>query len=47
MTNTADPDFNIDDGHRDVLGELFGENRLGGSPGERRTIVALWHRLDA
>ncbi len=36
MTNTIDPGFNIDDVHRDVLGELFDENGLGGSAQERQ-----------
>ena len=31
MTNTVDPGFNIDDVRRDVLGELFDEDGLGGS----------------
>src|SRR5258708_3942977 len=47
MTNTVDPGFNIDDVHRDVLGELFDENGLGGSAEERRAIAARWHQLDA
>jgi 2-haloacid dehalogenase len=32
MTNTIDPEFNIDDVHRDVVNELFDENQIGGSP---------------
>jgi len=47
MTNTVDPGFNIDDVHRDVLGELFDENGLGGSAEERRAIAERWHQLDA
>ena len=47
MTNTVDPGFNIDDVHRDVVGELFDENGLGGSAEERRSIAARWHQLDA
>jgi len=47
MTNTIDPGFNIDDVHRDVLGELFDETGLGGSAEERRSIAARWHELDA
>ena len=43
MTNTVDPGFNIDDVHRDVLGELFDENGLGGSRGgptsDRRALA--------
>ena len=34
MTGTVDPGFNIDDVHRDVLGELFDEM---GSAVRRRT----------
>jgi 2-haloacid dehalogenase len=47
MTNTVDPEFNIDDVHRDVVGELFDENGLGGSAEERRAIAERWHQLDA
>ena len=47
MTNTVDPGFNIDDVHRDVLGELLDENGLGGSAEERRAIAESWHQLDA
>jgi 2-haloacid dehalogenase len=47
MTNTVDPGFNIDDVHRDIVGELFDENKLGGSAEERRAIAEHWHRLDA
>jgi 2-haloacid dehalogenase len=47
MTNTVDPGFNIDDVHRDMLGELFDENGLGGSAEERRAIADCWHQLDA
>src|SRR4029077_20783554 len=47
MTNTVDPGFNIDDVHRDVLGELFDENGFGGSAEERRAIAERWHQLDA
>ena len=47
MTNTVDPGFNIDDVHRDVLGELFDENGLGGSAEERQAIAERWHQLDA
>ena len=43
MTNTVDPGFNIDDVHRDVLGELFDENGLGGSAEDRRAIAERWH----
>jgi 2-haloacid dehalogenase len=43
MTNAVDPGFNIDDVHRDVVGELFDENGLGGSAEERRAISARWH----
>jgi 2-haloacid dehalogenase len=47
MTNTVDPGFNIDDVHRDVLGEVFDENGLSGSPEERLAITQRWHQLDA
>jgi 2-haloacid dehalogenase len=47
MTNTVEPAFNIDDVHRDVLGELFDEHGLGGSPDERQQIARCWHGLDA
>jgi 2-haloacid dehalogenase len=47
MTNAVDPGFNIDDVHRDVVGELFDENTLGGSAQERRAIAERWHQLDA
>jgi 2-haloacid dehalogenase len=47
MTNTVDPGFNIDDVHRDVVGELFDENKLGGPAGERLAIAERWHQLDA
>jgi len=47
MTNTVEPDFNMDDVHRDVLGELFDEYGLGGSSDERQAIARRWHGLDA
>lgn len=47
MINTVDPGFNIDDVHRDVLGELFDEDGLGGSAEERQAIAERWHQLDA
>jgi 2-haloacid dehalogenase len=47
MTSTVDPGFNIDDVHRDVLGELFDENGLAGSQEERRAIAVCWHQLEA
>jgi 2-haloacid dehalogenase len=47
MTNTVDPGFNIDDVHRDVVGEVFDENELGGSAEERRAIAGCWHQLAA
>ena len=40
----AQPDWLI---NRDMLGELFDENGLGGSAEERRAIADCWHRLDA
>ena len=45
MTDTVDPGFNIDDVHRDVLGELFDEDGLGGSAEERQAIAERWHQL--
>jgi 2-haloacid dehalogenase len=47
MINTVDPGFNIGEVHRDVLGELFDENGLGGSAEERQAIAERWHQLDA
>src|ERR1700722_20139052 len=47
MTNTVDPGCNIDDVHRDVLGELFDENGLAGSAEDRRALAERWHKLDA
>ncbi len=47
MTNTVDPGFNIDDVHRDVVGELFDENKLSSSAEERRAIGEHWHQLAA
>src|SRR4029077_6925359 len=47
MTNTVDPAFNIDDVNRDVVGELFDENELGGSAKERQAIAGCWHEVDA
>jgi 2-haloacid dehalogenase len=47
MAGMLDPEFNIDDVHRDVLCELFDENGLGGSAEERRAIGERWHQLDA
>jgi 2-haloacid dehalogenase len=47
MTNTVEPAFNIDDVHRDVLGELFDEHGLGGSHDERQQIARRWHKLAA
>jgi len=42
--NAVDPGFNIDDVHREVVGELFDENGLGGSAEERRAIAERWHQ---
>lgn len=47
MTSTVDPGFNIDDVHREVVGELFDGNGLGGSAEERRAIAESWHQLAA
>ena len=45
MTGTVDPGFNIDDVHRDMLGEVLDENGLGGSAEDRRAIAEDWHQL--
>jgi 2-haloacid dehalogenase len=47
MTGTVDPGFTIDAVHREVVDELFDENKLGGSAQERRAIAERWHQLDA
>ena len=48
MTNTIEPAFNIDDVHRDILGELFDENGLSAARARNaRRSRARWHGLDA
>lgn len=48
MTNQKSPGFNIDDVHREVLGELIKEHDLAGfSEAERTSIARHWHALDA
>ncbi len=47
MTGTVDPGFNIEDVHREVLGQLFDENGLSGSAEDRQVIAERWHQLDA
>ncbi len=48
MLGAVEPSFNIDDVHRDVLGELLGEEGIEAfSTEDRRTIAAQWHWLDA
>lgn len=47
MTNTVEPAFNIDDVHREVLGELFNERSLSASAEERQAIAMRWHSLGA
>lgn len=47
MLGAVEPGFNIDDVHRDVLGEVLDENGIGGSPAERQGIAGRWHELDA
>ena len=48
MLGAVEPSFNIDDVHREVLGELLGEEGIEGfSAVDRRAIAARWHALDA
>ncbi len=48
MLGAVEPSFNIDDVHRDVLGELLGEEEIEVfSAQDRRAITARWHELDA
>jgi 2-haloacid dehalogenase len=47
MTGTLNPAFNIDDVHRDVLGELLRERGLDAiSTEDRERVWHRWHRLD-
>lgn len=48
MLGAVEPNFNIDDVHREVLGELLVEDAIEGfSAEDRRAIAARWHALDA
>src|ERR1700691_6151124 len=48
MLGAVEPSFNIDDVHRDVLGELLVEHGIEAfSAEDRRAIAARWHGLAA
>jgi 2-haloacid dehalogenase len=48
MLGAVDPNFTIDDVHREVLDEVLGENGIGEfSAEDRRAIAQRWHELDA
>ena len=48
MLGAADPDFTIDDVHREVLDEVLGETGIAEfSAEDRRAIAQTWHELDA
>ena len=48
MLGAVDPDFNIDDVHRDVLDELLGEEAIDAfSQRIAAPLRARWHELDA
>jgi 2-haloacid dehalogenase len=48
MLRAVNPDYNIDDVHRDVLGELIAQQTLNSfSLEDRRAIAQRWHQLDA
>ena len=48
MLGAVEPDFNIDDVHRDMLDELLNDNGITAfSSEDRRAIAARWHELDA
>jgi 2-haloacid dehalogenase len=48
MLGAVHPAFNIDDVHRDTLGELLREENIAAfSAAERDAIVSRWHQLDA
>ena len=48
MLGAVEPRFDIDDVHREVLGELLDEDGVAAfSSEERRAIAARWHELDA
>jgi 2-haloacid dehalogenase len=48
MLGAVEPDFNIDDVHRQTLDELLGESGITAfSIEDRRVIASCWHELDA
>ena len=48
MLSAVEPDFNIDDVHRDLLAELLSDSGITAfSTEDRRAIAARWHELDA
>jgi 2-haloacid dehalogenase len=48
MLGAVDPDFTIDDVHREVLDEVLGESGIGEfSADDRRAIAQRWHELGA
>jgi 2-haloacid dehalogenase len=48
MLGAVEPPFDIDDVHREVLGELLDEHGIAGfSDEDRRAIAARWHQLSA
>src|SRR6202048_1013588 len=48
MLGAVEPDFNIDDVHRETFDELLGERDITAfSSEDRRAIAARWHELDA
>ncbi len=48
MLGAVDPDFTIDDVHREVLDEVLGESDIGEfSAEDRRAIAQRWHELGA
>ena len=48
MLGAVDPDFTIDDVHRDVLDEILAAHGVAGfSQEDRDAIAQQWHRLDA
>ena|SRR5437764_11858177 len=48
MVNQENPGFNMDDVHREVLGEIVEQHELEAfSQADREGIVARWHSLDA
>jgi 2-haloacid dehalogenase len=47
MVGAADPAFNIDDVHGEVLDGLLAEERIDAfSPEDRRAIIQRWHELE-